>query len=79
MNIVKEKLFYDNKIDTFLHCNAVLSAAGRKRKNMTVREFYKWVVENEAEDYLIKILRNKDKAHLIEINDDKKEVIFYSK
>ncbi len=46
---------------------------------MTVREFYKWVVENEAEDYLIKILRNKDKAHLIEINDDKKEVIFYSK
>ena len=46
--------------------------------NMTIRELYEWVVENQAEDYSIKVEIRKDKAYLTEINDDKKEVIFYS-
>lgn len=34
---------------------------------------------NEVEDYSLKTLRDEEKSHLIEIDDDKKEVIFYSK
>lgn len=46
---------------------------------MTVKDFYEWIVENKVENYLIKVLRDEEKSHLIEIDDDKKEVIFYSK
>lgn len=46
---------------------------------MTVKEFYEWIVANEVEDYQLKILRDEEKSHLVEIDDDRKQVVFYSK
>lgn len=53
--------------------------SGEKERKMTVKEFYEWIVANEAEDYQLKILRDKEKSHLVEMDDDRKQVVFYSK
>ena len=46
---------------------------------MTAKDFYEWVKEYNAENYLMKIEHDEKKAHLCEIDDEEKKIIIYTK